>query len=55
MSLDVTLGYPMMVCSQVFCVYRHVMCTVYETLPQCSGGEIHRGLELPIESLNLEG
>ena len=25
MSLDVTLGYPKMVCSQVFRVYRHVM------------------------------
>ena len=25
MSLSVTLGYPMMVCSQVFRVYRHVM------------------------------
>ena len=24
-SLDVTLGYPKMVCSQVFRVYRHVM------------------------------
>ena len=25
MSLDVTLGYPEMVCSHVFRVYRHVM------------------------------
>ena len=25
MSLDVTLGYPKMVCSQIFRVYRHVM------------------------------
>ena len=25
MSLDVTLGYPKMVCSQDFRVYRHVM------------------------------
>ena len=28
MSLDVTLGYPKMVCSQVFRVYRHVMITM---------------------------
>ena len=37
MSLDVTLGYPKMVCSQVFRVYRHVRDhDDQETRAQCS-------------------
>ena len=31
MSLGVTLGYPKMVYSQLFCVYRHGMCTGLES------------------------
>ena len=36
MSLAVTLGYPKMVCSHVFRVYRHVMIRTQETCTQCS-------------------